>query len=159
MNFNATLIGQTITFILFVWFCMKFVWPPIMNALDERRKKIADGLAAAERGKHEKELAEERETAKQIVSSEAKAQAGEIITRADKRAAEIVDEAKTDARAEGDRIKTAAAAEIEQEVNRVKENLRGQVVSIALAGAGKVLEREVSESTHAELLNKLAAEL
>jgi len=156
MNFNATLIGQTITFIVFVWFCMRFVWPPIMAALDERRKKIADGLAAAERGKHEKELAEER--AREILR-DAKAQAGEIITRADRRAAEIVDEAKTDARAEGDRIKSAAQAEIEQEVNRVKENLRGQVVSIALAGAGKVLEREVSESTHAELLNKLAAEL
>jgi F-type H+-transporting ATPase subunit b len=156
MNFNATLIGQSITFIAFVWFCMRFVWPPIMAALNDRRKKIADGLAAAERGKHEKELAEQRA---QEILREAKAQAGEIITRADKRAAEIVDEAKTDARAEGDRIKTAAQAEIEQEVNRVKENLRGQVVSIALAGAGKVLERELNESAHAELLNKLAAEL
>jgi F-type H+-transporting ATPase subunit b len=156
MNFNATLIGQTITFIVFVWFCMKFIWPPIMHALDERRKKIADGLAAAERGKHEKELAEER--AREILR-EAKEQASEIINRADKRAAEIVDEAKDDARAEGDRLKTAAHAEIEQEVNRVKEDLRGQVVSIALAGAGKVLEREVTEGVHAELLNKMAAEI
>jgi F-type H+-transporting ATPase subunit b len=156
MNFNATLIGQSITFIVFVWFCMKFVWPPIMHALDERRKKIADGLAAAERGKHEKELAEER--ASEILR-DAKEQAGVIINRADKRAAEIVEEAKGDARAEGDRIKSAAQAEIEQEINRVKEELRGQVVSIALAGAGKVLEREVNESTHAELLNKLAAEI
>jgi F-type H+-transporting ATPase subunit b len=156
MNFNATLIGQTITFIVFVWFCMKFVWPPIMNALEERRRKIADGLSAAERGKHEKELAEER--AREILR-DAKAQAGEIISRADKRAAEIIDEAKQDARAEGNRIKTAAEAELEQEVNRVKESLRGQVVSIALAGAGKVLEREVTESTHADLLDRLAAEL
>jgi len=156
MNFNATLIGQSITFLVFVWFCMKFVWPPIMAALDERRKKIADGLAAGERGKHEKALAEER--AREILL-EAKAQAGEIISRADKRASEIVDEAKQDARAEGDRLKSAAQSEIEQEVNRVKESLRGQVVSIALAGAGKVLEREVSEGVHAELLNKLAAEL
>jgi F-type H+-transporting ATPase subunit b len=156
MNFNATLIGQSITFIVFVWFCMKFVWPPIMHALDERRKKIADGLAAAERGKHEKELAEER--ASEILR-DAKEQAGVIISRADKRAAEIVDEAKGDARVEGDRLKIAAQAEIVQEVNRVKEELRGQVVSIALAGAGKVLEREVNESTHAELLNKLAAEI
>ncbi len=156
MNFNATLIGQAITFIVFVWFRMKVVWPPIMGALDERRKKIADGLAAADRGKHEKELAEER--AREILH-EAKAQAGEIINRADKRAAEIVDEAKDDARAEGDRLMTAAQAEIEQEVNRVKEDLRGQVVSIALVGAGKVLEREVDESAHAELLNKLAAEI
>ncbi len=156
MNFNATLIGQTITFIVFVWFCMKFVWPPIMNALAERKKKIADGLAAAERGLHEKVLAEER--AREILR-EAKEQAGEIIHRADKRAAEIVDEAKVDARAEGDRLKTAAAAEIDQQLNRVREQLRGQVVSIALAGAGKVLEREVDEATHGELLNKLAADI
>jgi len=156
MNFNATLIGQSITFIVFVWFCMRFVWPPIMAALDGRRKKIADGLAAAERGKHEKELAKERA---RVILQEAKTQAGEIINRADKRASEIVDEAKDDARAEGDRIKTAAQAEIEQEVNRVRESLRGQVVSIALAGAGKVLEREVNETVHADLLNKLAAEL
>lgn len=156
MNFNATLIGQTITFIVFVWFCMKYVWPPIMHALEERKKKIADGLAASERGKHEKQLAEER--AKEILRK-AKAQAGEIINRADKRAAEIVDEAKVDARAEGARLVAAAHAEIEQEVNRVKQDLRGQVVSIALAGAGKVLEREVDEASHGELLNKLAAEI
>ncbi len=156
MNFNATLIGQSITFIVFVWFCMKFIWPPIMNALEARKKKIADGLAAAERGKHEKELAEER--AKDILR-EAKDQAGEIINRADRRASEIVDEAKVDAHAEGDRLKTAAQAEIEQELNRVREELRGQVVSIAIAGAGKVLEREVDEATHDELLKKLAAEI
>ena len=156
MNFNATLIGQTITFIVFVWFCMKFIWPPIRNALAERKKKIADGLAAAERGKHEKELAEER--ARDILR-EAKEQAGEIISRADRRAAEIVDEAKGDARAEGDRLKHAAHAEIEQELTRVREELRGQVVSIALAGAGKVLGREVDEAAHGELLNKLAADI
>jgi F-type H+-transporting ATPase subunit b len=156
MNFNATLIGQTITFIVFVWFCMKFVWPPIMNALAERKKKIADGLAAAERGLHEKELAEERAKA---ILREAKEQAGVIVNRADKRAAEIVEEAKGDARVEGDRLKTAAAAEIDQELNRVREELRGQVVSIALAGAGKLLEREVDEAAHGELLNKLAAEI
>jgi F-type H+-transporting ATPase subunit b len=156
MNFNATLIGQSITFIVFVWFCMKFIWPPIMNALDARKKKIADGLAAAERGVHEKALAEER--AKEILG-EAKEQAGEIINRADKRAAEIVDEAKDDARTEGDRLKMAAQAEIEQEITRVKEDLRGQVVSIALAGAGKVLEREVDAATHGEMLDKLAAEI
>ncbi len=156
MNFNATLIGQTITFIVFVWFCMKFIWPPVMHALEERRKKIADGLAAAEHGRHEQELAEER--AKEIIR-EAKDQAGEIITRADKRAAEIVEEAKGDAREEGARLLTAARAEIDQEVNRAREALRGKVVSIALAGAGKVLEREVDESAHGELLNKLAAEI
>ena len=156
MNINATLIGQAIAFFLFVVFCMKYVWPPIMHALEERKKKIADGLAAGEHGQREQALAEER--AKELLR-QAKEQAGEIITRADKRAAEIVDEAKDDARVEGQRLLTAAQAEIEQEVNRVKEGLRGQVVSIALAGAGQVLEREVDEATHAELMNKLAAEI
>ncbi len=156
MNINATLIGQAIAFFLFVVFCMKFVWPPILQALTERKAKIADGLAAAEHGKHEQELAEER--AKELLHK-AKEQAAEIITRADKRASEIVDEAKGDAKSEGARLMTAAQAEIEQEVNRVKEDLRGQVVSIALAGAGKVLEREVDEAEHAELLNKLASEI
>ncbi len=156
MNINATLIGQAIAFFLFVVFCMKYVWPPILHALEERKKKIADGLAAGEHGQREQALAEER--AKELLR-EAKEQAGEIITRADKRAAEIVEEAKDDAKAEGRRLLTAARAEIDQEINRVKEDLRGQVVSIALAGAGKVLEREVDEATHAELLNKLAAEI
>ena len=156
MNINATLIGQAIAFFLFVVFCMKYVWPPILHALEERKKKIADGLAAGEHGKQEQLLAEER--AKDLLRK-AKEQAGEIITRADKRAAEIVDEAKQDAKAEGGRMLTAARAEIDQEVNRVKEDLRGQVVSIALAGASKVLEREVDENAHADLLNKMAAEI
>ena len=156
MNINATLIGQAIAFFLFVVFCMKFVWPPILQALEERKAKIADGLAAAEHGKHEQVLAEERATE---LLREAKEQAGEIITRADKRATEIVDESKDDAKAEGERLLIAARAEIDQELNRVKEDLRGQVVSIAMAGAGKVLEREVDEATHAELMNKLAAEI
>ena len=134
MNINATLIGQAIAFFLFVVFCMKYVWPPIMHALAARKAKIADGLAAAEHGKHEQELAEAR-------------------------AKELLREAKDDAKSEGARLMTAAQAEIDQEVHRVKEDLRGQVVSIALAGAGKVLEREVDESAHAELLNKLAAEI
>jgi len=156
MNINATLIGQAIAFFLFVVFCMKYVWPPILQALEERKKKIADGLAAGEHGQREQERAEER--AKELLR-EAKEQAGEIITRADKRASDIIDEAKDDAKVEGQRLLTAARAEIDQEVNRVKEGLRGEVVSIALAGAGKVLEREVNEATHAELLNKLAAEI
>ena len=156
MNINATLIGQAIAFFLFVMFCMKFVWPPILQALNERKAKIADGLAAAEHGKREQELAEER--AKELLR-EAKEQAAEIIGRADKRASEIVDEAKDDAKAEGARLMVAAQAEIGQELSRVKEDLRGQVVSIALAGAGKVLAREVDESEHAELMTKLAAEI
>jgi F-type H+-transporting ATPase subunit b len=156
MNINATLVGQAIAFFLFVVFCMKYVWPPIMHALQERKKKIADGLAAAERGKHEKHLAEER--AKEILRV-AKEQAGEIINRAEKRANEIIDEAKGDAREEGGRLLTAARAEINQEINRAKEDLRGQVVTLAVLGAGKVLEREVDATVHAALLAKLAAEI
>lgn len=156
MNFNATLIGQMIAFVVFVWFCMKYVWPPMMKALDERKKTIADGLAAAERGQREHELAEER--AKESLV-EAKQQAQEIISRAEKRAAEIVEEAKADARTEGERMIAAARNELDQELNRVKEELRGQVVSIAVAGAEKVLEREVNEQTHNELLTKLAAQI
>jgi len=156
MNMNATIIGQAIAFFLFVVFCMKYVWPPILHALSERKAKIADGLAAAEHGKHEQGLAEERA---KVLLREAKDQAAEIINRADKRASEIVDEARDDAKSEGSRLMTAAHAEIDQEVTRVKEDLRGQVVSIALAAAGKVLEREVDESAHTELLNKLAADI
>jgi len=156
MNINLTLIGQTITFFVFVWFCYKYVWPPLVNALEQRTKKIADGLAAAERGKHEKELAEER--ARELLR-EAKEQAGEILNRADRRAAEIIDEAKDEAREEGNRLKSAAQAELEQEVNRVREDLRSHVVSIALAGAGKVLEREVDAAAHADMLERMAAEI
>ncbi|HEC30017.1 MAG TPA: F0F1 ATP synthase subunit B [Gammaproteobacteria bacterium] len=156
MNINLTLIGQSITFLVFVWFCMKFVWPPVMGALREREKNIADGLAAAERGEHEQELAEKR-AAKKL--HEAKQQAGEIIALAQKRAGEIVDEAKMDARTEGERLVTAARSEIDQEVNRAKEALRKQVAGIAVAGASKVLEREIDESTHGEILDKLMAEI
>jgi F-type H+-transporting ATPase subunit b len=156
MNINATLIGQSIAFFLFVWFCLKFIWPPLINALNERKKAIADGLAAAERGQHEQELAQKRAAE---VLHEAKQQASEIIGRAEKRANEIVEEAKTDAKQEGGRILTAAQAEIEQEVHRAREALRSQVVGIALAGAEKVLEREIDASTHDDLLNKLVAEI
>ena len=156
MNINATLIGQAIAFFLFVVFCMKYVWPPIVHALEERKKKIADGLAAGERGRHEQHLAEER--AKDILR-EAKDQAGEIISRAEKRANEIIDEAKSEAREEGGRLLTASRAEIVQEINRAREDLRAQVVSLAVQGAGKVLQREVDPKVHAELLDRLAAEI
>ncbi|MCA1804494.1 MAG: F0F1 ATP synthase subunit B [Xanthomonadaceae bacterium] len=156
MNINATLIGQSIAFFLFVWFCLKFIWPPLINALNERKKVIADGLAAAERGQHEQELAQKRAAE---VLHEAKQQASEIIGRAEKRANEIVEEAKGDAKQEGGRILTAAQAEIDQEVHRAREALRTQVVGIALAGAEKVLEREIDASTHDDLLNKLVAEI
>jgi F-type H+-transporting ATPase subunit b len=156
MNFNATLIGQSITFIFFVWFCMKYVWPPIMNALDARKKQIADGLAMADRGKHELELA-----AKRAGDSlrDAKAQAGEVIAQAEKRAAQIIEEAKLAAKDEGDRQLAAAQANIAQETNRAREALREQVAMLAVAGAEKILRREVNAQTHAELLGQLKAEL
>lgn len=156
MNINATLIGQAISFIIFVWFCMKYVWPPIMAALDERKTKIADGLAAAERGKHEQELAEQR--AKDVIH-QAKEEAAGILAQAQKRASEIVEESKDTARVEGERIVTAANAEIEQEVHRAKESLRGQVVSLAVAGAAKVIDRELDASAHDALLNDLVSQI
>lgn len=156
MNINATLIGQAISFIIFVWFCMKYVWPPIMAALEERKKKIADGLAAAERGKHEQELAEQR--AKEVIQR-AKEEAAGILAQAQKRASEIVEESKDTARVEGDRIITAANAEIEQEVNRAKENLRSQVVSLAVAGAAKVIDRELDAKAHDALLQDLVSQI
>ena len=156
MNFNATLIGQSITFIVFVWFCMKFVWPPIMNALEARKKQIADGLAAADRGKHELELA-----AKKAGDNmrDAKAQAAEVLAQAEKRAAQMVEEAKTAAKEEGERQLAAAQANIAQETNRARETLREQVAALAVAGAEKILRREVNAQTHADLLGQLKAEL
>jgi len=156
MNINLTLIGQTITFAFFVWFCLKFVWPPIMKALHERRAKIADGLAAAEKGQHEEQLAKQR--ASEILK-DAKAQAQEIIRQAEKRGAEVVEEAKLAAKAEGERMIHAAQAEIEQSVTRAREELRGQVVSLAVAGARKVLKKEIDEQANADLIKDLAAQL
>jgi F-type H+-transporting ATPase subunit b len=156
MNINLTLIGQSITFALFVWFCYAYVWPPLINALTERKKQIADGLAAAERGQHEHELAEKKATER---LKEAKGQASDILAQAQKRATEIVDEAKDDARSEADRIKSGANAEIEQEVNRAREHLRQEVVTLAMAGAEKVLKREVDAAAHASTLNDLAEQL
>lgn len=156
MNINATLIGQFITFFVFVWFVMKFIWPPLIGVLNERKKTIADGLAAAERGKNQQVLAEQN-AAKAI--HEAKQQAAEILTRAEKRAGEIIEEAKDAARSEGERIKAAANAEIEQEISRAREQLRAQVVSLAVAGAGKVIQRELDDKSHDALLHDLVAQL
>lgn len=156
MNINATLIGQTITFLVFVWFCMKFVWPPIMNALAERKKQIADGLAAGERGKHELELASK---AAADSMREAKGQAAEVIAQAEKRAAQIVDEAKNAAKDEGDRLIAGAKAEIDQEATRAREALREQVAALAVAGAEKILRREIDAKAHADLLEAIKKEL
>ena len=156
MNINATLIGQTITFFVFVMFCMKFVWPPIMNALAARKQQIADGLAAGERGKTELELAAKRATDS---LREAKEKAAEVIAQAEKRAAQIVDEAKGNAKAEGDRLIVAAHAEIDQEATRARETLRESVAQLAVAGAEKILRREIDAKAHAELLEAIKKEL
>ncbi len=156
MNINLTLIGQSISFAIFVWFCMKFVWPPLVKALDERKKTIAEGLASAERGKREHELAENR--AKELLH-EAKEQAGDIIAHAQKRASEIVEESKDQARTEGERILTAARAEIDREINSAREQLRGQVAALAVAGAGRVLAKEIDAKAHGALLDDLVSNL
>ena len=156
MNINLTLIGQTIAFALFVIFCMKFVWPPIMAMLDERKKKIADGLAEAERGMQQQERAEQ-EAEKQL--AEAKQQASDILGQAQKRANEIVEGAKSVAVEEGNRIKEAAHAEVEKEVNRAKEQLRSQVSTIAVAGAERILKKEINASSHQDILDDLAAQI
>jgi len=156
VNINLTLIGQSVTFIAFIWFCMKFVWPALISVMEEREKKIADGLEAADRADKDLELAQKKagETL-----TEAKQQAAEIIEQANKRANQIVDEAKDQARAEGDRLKVAAQAEIEQEANRAKEELRAKVATLALAGAEKVLGNTIDANAHNDLVDKLAAEL
>lgn len=156
MNINYTLIGQIIFFAVFVLFCMKYVWPPILAAMAERAEKIADGLAAADRANHDLELAQEKAVER---LKEAKEEAAGIVDAANRRANQIVDEAKEQARQEGERLKEAAQAEIEQEVTRAREHLRGQVAALALAGAEKVLAAEIDMQRHGELVDKLAAEL
>jgi F-type H+-transporting ATPase subunit b len=156
MNINLTLFGQLISFAIFVWFTMKYVWTPIMGALDARRKEIADGLAAAERGQHEQELAQER--AKGVLK-DAKGQAAEIVAQAQKRASEIIDEAKESARTEGERIITAAEAEIEQETNRAREHLREKVAELAIAGAQKILQKEINADAHKDIVESLAKQI
>lgn len=156
MNFNATLIGQTITFIVFVWFCMKYIWPPLMAALDERNARISEGLAAAQRGQQDLEDAQAKVSDS---LNDAKSQAQEIINQAQKRANEIVDEAKDSARDEADKIKQAATADIDQQVTAAREQLRKEVSVIALAGAEQILKREVDAKAHAEVLDELVAQI
>jgi len=156
VNLNYTLVGQMIFFAGFVLFCMKYVWPPIMAAMTEREKKIADGLAAADRASKDLELAQKK--AGQNLT-EAKVQAAELIEQANKRSSQIIDEAKHTAHQEGERLITAAKAEIEQEKNRVIEELRKEVASVAIAGAEKILGSSVDASKHSEMLDKLAAEI
>jgi F-type H+-transporting ATPase subunit b len=156
MNMNLTLLGQAISFAVFVWFCVKYVWPPILKALEERETRISDGLAAGERGRQDLELAQHRAA---DLLREGKDKAQEFIVQAHKRADEIIEAAKQTAREEAERVKIAAAAEIEQNRNRARDELRGQVARLALAGAEQVLMREVDERAHRDVLDKLALNL
>ena len=156
MNIGLTMLSQAVAFAIFIWFTIRFVWPPLMRAIEQRQKQIAEGLAAAERGKQDLELAAKR-AAEEL--QRARAQAGEIISQAEKRGAAVVEEAKSAAKAEAERIVTGAKAEIEQEVFRAREALRTQVAVLAVAGAEKILKREVDAKAHAQLLSGLEAEL
>ena len=151
-----TLIGQSIAMLVFVWFCMKFIWPPIMQAIEERQIQIADGLAAAERGQQSLDTA--KVEAEDIIG-DARKQATTILDQAHARASEIVADGKADGVKERDRQVTAAKADVEQETNRAREELRGQVSAIAVASAEKILQREIDSKTHEDILGKLAAEL
>jgi len=156
VSFNLTMIGQSIAFFVFWWFCQAKVWPLFANILEQRKQKIADGLEAGARGEKDLEQAQVKVT-EQL--KEVKAQAANIIDQANKRASQIVGEAKDQAREEGQRIIAGAKAEIEQEINRAKESLREQVSAIAIAGAEKILESSIDQAANEEMLSKLAAEL
>jgi F-type H+-transporting ATPase subunit b len=156
VDINMTLIGQSVAMIIFVWFCMKFIWPPIMNAIEERQTQIADGLAAAERGQQSLDKATVQ--AEEIVDV-ARKQATTILDQAHARANEIVAEGKVNGMKERERQIAAALAEVEQEVNRAREELRGQVSAIAVASAEKILRREIDSKAHEDILSRLAAEL
>lgn len=156
MNINLTLFGQTIAFAIFVWFCMKFVWPPLTQAMQERQKKIAEGLDAAGRAERDLQLAQER--AAQMLR-ETKEQAAEILDRANKTANAIVEEAKAQARSEGEKLIAGAKAEIDLEVNRAKDQLRSQVAALAVTGAEQILQSTVDGAVHNDLVAKLASQL
>jgi F-type H+-transporting ATPase subunit b len=156
LDINLTLIGQTIAMIVFVWFCMKYIWPPILNALEERQQQIEEGLAAADLS--QEKLVKAAAEADGVVA-EARKQATGILDQAHARANEIVADGKSDGVKERERQLTAAKAEIEQEANRAREELRGQVSAIAIASAEKILNREIDGKTHEDILGKLAQEL
>lgn len=156
MDINATLIGQMITFIVFVVFTMKYVWPPITKAMQEREKKIADGLAAAERGEHSLELAQKK--AVEIIH-EAKQTAAEIVEHANNRAMLALDDAKENARIESDRIIAHARTEIKQQINAAKQKLHNEVANLALGIAEKIVEQDINPATHQKLLDKMAGSL
>ncbi len=156
MNLNLTLIAQVVSFSAFIWFTVKFIWPHMLRAIETRQKTIADGLAAAEQGRRSLELSSRQ--AEEAVK-EARGRASEILAQAEKRAAQLIDEAREAAKEEGNREKAAAKAEIEQEVTRAREQLRDRVASLAVAGAEKILRREVDARAHGDLLESIKRQL
>jgi F-type H+-transporting ATPase subunit b len=156
MNINLTLIMQAVAFGVFIWFCARFVWPPLMRAVDTRQKQIAEGLAAGEQGRQSLATAEKRVA---DLLAEAKSRSSEIIAQGEKLKSEAIDAARSEAKAEGERIIAQAKAEIDQEVMRAKESLRDQVAELAVAGASKILRREIDARAHAELLAQLRRQL
>ncbi len=156
MNINATLLGQSIAFIMFIWFTMKFVWPLLLKGMEERQARIADGLAAAEQGQKDFADAQEKST---IEINKGKEQAATIISQAQKRGDEIVEEARDLAKKESERIKESAVSEIEQEKEKARQDLRNQVATLAITGAEQILMREVDQNAHNEVLTKISKEL
>ena len=156
MNLNLTIVAQALVFAAFIWFTAKFIWPPLLRAIEARQKTIADGLAAADQGR--RSLEQSTRQAEDAVS-QARGRAGEILAQAEKRAAQLVDEARSAAKEEGNREKAAAKAEIAQEASRAREQLRDQVAALAVAGAEKILRREVDARAHADLLDSIKRQL
>ena len=156
MNFNATLFGQLLAFLFFVWFCMKYVWPPMLAALEEREKEIADGLDAASKGMRE---LDEAETRKAEVMEAAKKDAAEILSQANLRANQVTEDAKGKAQEEADRIKISAEKDVLQSMNKAREGLRSEVAILAVAGAEKLLKAEINKESNAALIEEIAGEL
>ncbi|MBI1394418.1 MAG: F0F1 ATP synthase subunit B [Betaproteobacteria bacterium] len=156
MNINLTLIAQAVSFAIFIWFTVKFVWPPMLRAIEARQKQIADGLAAAEQGRSALEQSHKQA---EVTVNDARGRAADIVAQAEKRASQIIEEAKNAARAEGEREKAAAQAEIEQEASRAREQLREQVAGLAVAGAEKILRREIDARSHVDLLDAIKKQL
>ncbi|MEQ4924685.1 F0F1 ATP synthase subunit B [Proteus hauseri] len=156
MNLNATILGQAIAFVLFVLFCMKFVWPPIMAAIEKRQKEIADGLSSAERAKKDLDLAK-ADAGEQLAKAKAEAQV--IIESANKQRTQMIEDAKAEAELERSKIVAQAQSELDAERKRAREELRKQVAMLAIAGAEKIIERSVDEAANSDIVDKLVAEL
>ena len=156
MNFNFTLIGQLLAFILFVWFCMRYVWPPMLQILEEREKEVADGLEAASRGKRE---LEEANTQRVAIVDEAKKEAADLVSQAGQRANQMVEDAKSQAQEEADRIKTSAKADLEQAAKKAREEIRSEVSALVVSGAEKILGSEIDQEKNAEIIEEISKEL